>query len=302
MTNIIDGIFNNVKYWKNKNLLLSAINPDYYTNKNIIIRLLGVTSQSISPVNEAKRGMWNHMLVNENLGDDILKNVDKKLLDDMEFVKVAISKYNRTYIYASHRLKASRELAVVAAMSEKEDDGINFKNPILKYMPEIFKLDNEISVMATTRNINNLQFATNLRRNKYFIMDMMNLIDDHNMKQKILRLIDQDLLNDKNFISRLGCFDNMSEEFQTDPSFVASAVRHDLSILKKIDIFDEKIIKSALKNNDIYTSKETVLSEVFRYIERFNSGYEELDSKIKDKRILTKLFWDMGETIAEEFI
>ena len=302
MTNIIDGIFNNVKYWKNKNLLLSAINPDYYTNKNIIIRLLGVTSQSISPVNEAKRGMWNHMLVNENLGDDILKNVDKKLLDDIEFVKVATSKYNRTYIYASHRLKASRELAVVAAMSEKEDDGINFKNPILKYMPEIFKLDNEISVMATTRNINNLQFATNLRRNKYFIMDMMNLIDDHNMKQKILRLIDQDLLNDKNFISRLGCFDNMSEEFQTDPSFVASAVRHDLSILKKIDIFDEKIIKSALKNNDIYTSKETVLSEVFRYIERFNSGYEELDSKIKDKRILTKLFWDMGETIAEEFI
>ena len=302
MTNIIDGIFNNVKYWQNKNLLLNAINPDYYTNRNIIIRLLGVTSQSISPVNEAKRGMWNHMLVNENLGDDILKNVDKKLLDDMEFVKVAISKYNRTYIYASHRLKASRELAVVAAMSEKEDDGINFKNPILKYMPEIFKLDNEISVMATTRNINNLQFATNLRRNKYFIMDMMNLIDDHNMKQKILRLIDQDLLNDKNFISRLGCFDNMSEDFQSDPSFVASAVRHDLSILKKIDIFDEKIIKSALKNNDIYTSKETVLSEVFRYIERFNSGYEELDSKIKDKRILTKLFWDMGETIAEEFI
>ena len=302
MTNIIDGIFNNVKYWQNKNLLLNAINPDYYTNRNIIIRLLGVTSQSISPVNEAKRGMWNHMLVNENLGDDILKNVDKKLLDDIEFVKVATSKYNRTYIYASHRLKASRELAVVAAMSEKEDDGINFKNPILKYMPEIFKLDNEISVMATTRNINNLQFATNLKRNKYFIIDMMNLIDDHNMKQKILRLIDQDLLNDKNFISRLGCFDNMSEDFQSDPSFVASAVRHDLSILKKIDIFDEKIIKSALKNNDIYTSKETVLSEVFRYIERFNSGYEELDSKIKDKRILTKLFWDMGETISEEFI
>ncbi len=302
MTNIIDGIFNNVKYWQNKNLLLNAINPDYYYNKNVIIRLLGVTSQSISSVNEAKRGMWNHMLVNENLGDDILKNVDKNILDDMEFAKAATSKYNRTYVYASHRLKASRELATIAAMAEKEDDGINFKNPILKYMPEIFKTDNEIAVMATTRNINNLQFATNLRKNKYFIMDMMNIIDDHNMKQKILRYIDPDLLTDKKFVSRLGCFDNMCEKFRGDVEFVASAVRHDLSILKKTEIFDESIIKGALKNNDMYTSQETVVSAIFRYIEKFNHGYDELDSKIKDKRILHKLFWAMGETISEEFI
>jgi len=302
LTEIIDGIFNSVKYWKNKNLLLSAINPDYYNNKNIIIRLLGVTSQSISPVNEAKREMWNHMLVNENLGDDILKQVDKRILDDIEFVKAATSKYNRTYVYASHRLKASRELAVMAAMAEKEDDGINFKNPILKYMPEIFRTDNEIAVMATTRNINNLQFATNLRRNKYFIMDMMNIIDDHNMKQKILRYIDPDLLNDKKFISRLGCFDNMCEKFRGDVEFVASAVRHDLSILKKTKIFDEAILKGALKNDDIYTEQEFVLSSIFRYIEKFNHSFDELDSKIKDKRILNKLFWSMGETIAEEFI
>ena len=302
MTEIIDGIFNNVKYWQNKNLLLQAIHPDYYYNKNIIIRLLGVTSQSISSVNEAKRGMWNHMLVNENLGDDILKNVDKKILDDMEFAKAATSKYNRTYVYASHRLKASRELATIAALSEKEDDGINFKNPILKYMPEIFKKDNEIAVMATTRNINNLQFAINLRKNKYFIMDMMNIIDDHNVKQKILRYIDPDLLTDKKFISRLGCFDNMCEKFRGDVEFVASAVRYDLSILKKTDIFDESILKGALKNNDIYTCQETVLSEVFRYIDKFNHGYDELDSKIKDKRILNNLFWSMGETIADEFI
>jgi len=302
LTEVIDGIFNNVKYWQNKKLLLQAINPDYYHNKNIIVRLLGVTSQSISPSNEAKREMWNHMLVNENMGDDILKNVDKKILDDMEFAKAATSKYNRTYVYCSHRLKASKELAIIAAMSEKEDDGVNFKNPILKYMPEVFKIDNEISVMATTRNINNLQFATNLRKNKYFLMDMMNLIDDHNIKQKILRLMDSDLLNDKKFISRLGCFDNMCEKYQGDVEFVASAVRHDLSILKKTEIFDESILKSALKNNDIYTSKETVISSIFRYIEKFNHGYDELDSKIKDKKILHKLFWSMGETISDEFI
>jgi len=157
-------------------------------------------------------------------------------------------------------------------------------------------------VMATTRNINNLQFATNLRRNKYFIMDMMNIIDDHNMKQKILRYIDSDLLNDKKFISRLGCFDNMCEKFRGDVEFVASAVRHDLSILKKTEIFDEAILKGALKNDNIYTEQEFVLSSIFRYIEKFNQGFDELDSKIKDKRILNKLFWSMGETIAEEFI
>jgi len=302
LTEIIDNIFNNVKYWQNKNLLLQAINPDYYHNKNIIIRLLGVTSQSISPANEAKKDMWNHMLVNENLGDDILKNVDSKILDDMEFVKAATLKYNRTYVYASHRIKASRELAVIAAMSEKEDNGLSFNNPILKYMPEIFKNDNEIAVMATTRNINNLQYAINLQKNKYFLMDMMNLITDHNVKQKILRLMDPDLLNDKKFISRLGCFDNMCEKFRGDVEFVASAVRHDLSILKKTELFDESILKNALKNDDIHTSKETVLSAIFGYIERFNHGYEELDSKIKDKRILHTLFWSMGETINEEFI
>ena len=302
MKQIIDNIFDNVNYWQNKNLLLQAIHPDYYQNKNIIIRLLGVTSQSISAANEAKKDMWNHMLRNENMGDDILKNVDKKILDDMEFAKAATTKYNRTYVYASHRLKASRELAIIASMSEKEDDGINFKNPILKFMPEIFKTDNEIAVMATTRNINNLQYAINLRRNKYFIMDMMNLIDDHHMKQKILRYIDPDLLTDKKFVSRLGCFDNMCEKFRGDTEFVAAAVRHDLSILKKTDIFDESILKSALKNDDIYTSRDTVISEIFRYIEKFNHGYDELDSKIKNKQILHTLFWSMGETLSEDFI
>lgn len=302
MKQIIDGIFDNVNYWQNKKLLLQAIHPDYYSNKNIIVRLLGVTSQSISTSNEAKKDMWNHMLRNENMGDDILKNVDKKILDDIEFAKAATAKYNRTYVYASHRLKASRELAIIASMSEKEDDGINFKNPILKFMPERFKTDNEIAVMATTRNINNLQYATNLRKNKYFIMDMMNIIDDHHMKQKVLRYIDPDLLTDKRFVSRLGCFDNMCEKFRGDTEFVAAAVRHDLSILKKTDIFDESILKSALKNDDIYTSRETVISEIFRYIEKFNHGYDELDSKIKNKQILHTLFWTMGETISEDFI
>jgi predicted XRE-type DNA-binding protein len=302
LTGIVDGIFNNVKYWQNKNLLLQAINPDYYRNKNIMIRLLGVTSQSISPSNEAKKNMWNHMLINENLGDNILKLIDKNILDDIEFVKAAICKYNRVYVYASHRLKASRELALLAAMAEKDNDGINFKNPILKYMPDTFKKDNEIAVMATTRNINNLEYASNLRKNKYFIMDIMNIIDDHNMKQKILKYIDPDLLNDKKFVSRLGCFDNMCEKYRGDTEFVASAVRHDISILKKTEIFDESIIKGALKNNDIYTSRETAISAIFRYIERFNHGYDELDSKIKNKNILHNLFWIMGETITDEFI
>jgi len=133
-------------------------------------------------------------------------------------------------------------------------------------------------------------------------MDIMNIIDDSQMKQKVLRYMDPDLLNDKRFISKLGCFDNMCEKYRGDTEFVASAVRHDISILKKTEIFDESILKSALKNNDMYTSKETTLSAIFRYIEKFNHGYDELDSKIKDKRVLHTLFWSMGETISDEFI
>jgi len=94
----------------------------------------------------------------------------------------------------------------------------------------------------------------------------------------------------------------MCEKFRGDVEFVAAAVRHDLSILKKTELFDESIIKSALKNDDIYTSEDTVLTAIFRYIERFNHGYDELDSKIKDKEILNKLFWKMGELISDEFI
>ena len=302
MTQVIDKIFDNVKYWQSKKLLLQAIPPEYYNNKHIIVRLLGVTTQSISPSNEAKRGMWNHKIVNENMGDDILQNVHKQILDDIEFAKLAVAKYNRTYIFLSRRLQASREIAKIAVMAEKDNNGINFNNPILKYMPEIFQKDNELAVMATTRNINNLQYAINLRRNKYFITDMMNLMEDDNTKQKILRYIDQDLLQDKRFVSKLGCFDNMCEKYRGDTQFVANAVEHDISILKKTQIFDESIIKAALNNNDIYNSRESVISAIFKYIERFNHGYDELDSKIKDKSLLHILFWEMGEVIADEFL
>jgi len=174
--------------------------------------------------------------------------------------------------------------------------------PILKYMPEKFKLDSEIALAATTRNIENLQYAQNLKRNKYFIIDMMNLVDDNSIKQQILRYIDQNLLQDKRFVSRLGCYDNMCEQFKNDIEYVANSALYDISILRKTKIFDESIIKGALNNDDIYTSREVVISAIFRYIERFNSGYDELNSKIKDKHILHILFWEMGELITDEFV
>lgn len=302
MKQIIDEIFNSVKYWKDKNLLLNAIPLDYFSNKNIIIRLLWVTPQSVSSINEAKREMWNYMLLHEKLGDSILQRVNKKLLDDIDFVELAVGKYNRSYLYASKRLQASREIAKLAATAEKEPDETTHTKPILYYMPEIFKEDNEIAVIATTRNIDNLQYATNLRKNKYFIIDMMNMIENQDMKERILAILDNDLLNDKNFVSKLGCFDTISDNFKEDAEFVAAAVKNDLDILKKTEIFDELILQSALENDAIYTQKEMVMGAIFRYIEKFNTGYGELNSKIKNKKILEKLFWEMGEIISEEFI
>jgi len=299
LKNVVSRIFSNVQYWQDKQLLLRAIPAEYYSNKRVMLQLLGITSDNVSGENDAKKDMWNHQVINYNMGDDLLKNMHPEILDDQEFAKMAIGKYNRTYIYLSKRLRASKELALQTAKNEQGfGESSNFA-PILQYMPDIFQLDNEVSVAATTRNIENLQYARNLKSNKYFIIDIMNLLYEDDIKQKVLQYIDQDLLNDKRFISKLGCFDNLCDNFHGDIDYVAHAVAHDIGILKKTDIFDESILVAALNNTDY--SREELMAKVFRYIERFNSDYMELDSKIKDKTIMTRLFWDFGEIIADEF-
>ena len=301
MTKIIDGIFDNVKYWQEKRLLLQAIAPDHYYNKNVMLRLLGITEQSVSPVNYAKKDMWNYQLIQNNMGDDILKQIPQMLMNDIDFVKSAINKYNRTYIYIGSTLKGSRELAKMAAFKEDVTSNRAIDEPILKYMPEIYQKDHEIALMATTRNVDNLQYAPNLKRNKYFIIDLMNYIYDFDLKKNVLQYIDESLLEDKRFVSKLGCFDHLCEKFHGDKSYVASAVRHDMGILKKTNIFDQSIIKSALRNTDKSLSREETLAEVFRYIERFNDDFDELDHNIKDKKLLKTLFWEFGEIVSNEF-
>ena len=250
MKETIDSVFDNVKYWLEKKQLLQAIQPDHYINHQVILRLLGVTTESISPKNEAKRTMWNHHIKNNNMGDDILMSVNPAILRNFDFAKRAIVKYNRSYIYIAPELKASKELAMLAAQGE-EYDPKNYRAPILQYMPEIFQLDSEIGLIATTRNLENLKYAINLKSNKYFLLDFIKYNEDEKQKRKILQLIDQELLNDKKFVSQLGCFDDLSEEFTNDIEFLANAVEYDMEILKKTDIFHESILKSAIKNKGI---------------------------------------------------
>ncbi|MEA2050922.1 MAG: hypothetical protein U9O56_09365 [Campylobacterota bacterium] len=301
MKEAIDSIFDNVKYWLEKNQLLQAINPDYYYNKHIMLRLLGVTSVSVSDKNEAKRSMWNHHIENNNMGDDILKNINPAILKDFDFAKRAIEKYNRSYIYIAPELKASEDLAMTAALKERYDEKY-YKEPILQYMPKKFQLDGDIALAATTRNIENLKYAIHLRSNKYFILDFIKFNDDVKLKRKILEYINPDLLQDKRFVSQLGCFDDLCENFTNDTEFVVHSVSNDISILKKTKLFDESILKAALQSDGFYTNREFVLADIFRYIEKFNHSYEELDSKIKDKSLLAKLFWEFGETVSDEFI
>ena len=300
MKNIIDKIFNSVSYWQDKNLLLRAISTDLYLNKRVVLQLLGITSDNISIENEAKKDMWNHQIIVNKMGDDILRNTHPDILDDKDFAKMAISKYNRAYVFLSKRLKASHELALHSALNEHGFGQNQNTSPILQYMPKNFQLDNEIALSATTRNIENFQYASNLKNNKYFIIDIMNLTNDDHIKRKVLEYMNRDLLSDKKFMSKLGCFDNLCENFHNDTEYVANAVLHDIQVLKKTKIFDESIILSALENTDY--PQEIILSYIFRYIEKFNSDYQELDAKIKDKEVLQKLFWSFGETITQEFI
>ena len=302
LKDIIIGIFNSVSYWKEKKLLLQAMPSEYYRNKRVIIQLLGIAAENVSFENQAKKDMWNYHVVKNYMGDDILKNTDPSVLDDMDFARRAIAKYNRTYVFLSKRLQASRELAMYAATNERNLEEGKHNLPILHYMPKTLQDDREVSLIATTRNIENLAYAPTLKKNKYFIIDMMNLLDDDKTKERVLNLIDQSLLNDKKFLGKLGYHNDLYERFKDDIEYIANSVEHDIDILRKIEIFDEQIIRHALRNSEYGLSREYILAEVFRYIERFNHDYRELFTGVEDKKILYELFWEMAEKLSEEFI
>lgn len=300
MKNIIEEIFNKVSYWQEKRLLLSAIDPSYFQNKKIMVSLLNISSQLVSPENSAKKDMWNHQIKKYNMGDDILISVSKELLGDEDFASSAIAKYNRTYIYLTQELKSNRDLAVMAAQNETTDNPNN--EPILKYMSEKLQDDIEISALATMRNIENLRYSRQLQNNKYFLADMINLLYEDDLKYKILKYMNPELLKDKRFISKLGCFDGLCENFRGDMLFVAYSVENDIKILRKTEIFDERIVEAVFNSKDYARDKHRSLVILFRYIERFNSDFEELDGKIKDKKLLHRLFWELAQVAVDDLL
>jgi len=300
MKNTIDNIFGRVSYWQEKRLLLGAIDSSYYKNKHMILALLHIAPQVVSSQNLAKKDMWNHQIKRHNMGDDILQNVDKSILADYHFASNALVKYNRTYLYLSNELKANRNLAVIAA--KYETDIFPQNQPILKYMPENFQNDIEISTLATMRNIDNLQYSKNLQNNKYFLIDMINLIYEDEIKYKVLRYMNPELLKDRKFVSKLGCFDGLCENFKGDSTFVAYSVENDIRILKKTEIFDEKIVQAIFNSKDYEKDKTRAVVMLFRYIEKFNHDYEELETKIQDKKLLHRLFWELAQVASDEFI
>jgi len=302
MKKIIKNIFDNVKYWNDKNMLLKAIPYSYYQDKNIIIQLLNITSNNVTQVDEAKRDMWNHMIASQKLGDDILNNASDDVLNDVYFARKAIYKYNRTYIYLSEELQNNNDIASCAASNELVDTSDKYNAPILMYMPESLQNDVDISLVACSRNIHNIQYAPKLQKNKYFIIDIMNSISSIDDKRKILSYIDPTLLEDKIFVSKLGCFDNLCDRFQGDLIYVSNAVKYDIKILRKTELFDESIIKSVLYCEYYNNNTDTAIIELFDYIKRFNDSYTQLDNKIKDKNIINKLMWDMGEVLSDEMI
>ena len=297
MTQVIDNIFDTVSYWQDKKLLLQAIKPDHYFNKSVIIKLLGVTSGSISPTNEAKKDMWNHQLYAYNMGDDILKNIEPEIFDDIEFAKQIILKYPRSYIYLGKHLQSSRDLALLTA--RKETNRYSQNSPILKFMPQIFQEDHEISTEATFRNIENLAYAKKLQNNKYFILDLINRISEDSIKHRVLSFINKDFLDDKRFISKLGCFEGLCDKFKGDEIFISYTVMNDIEVLDRVKIFSAPILKAVFKSKDYQSDPEYVLVKTFKYIERFTDNYAELEEKIKDKKLLNRLFWEMAEILSD---
>jgi hypothetical protein len=301
MRNIIKSIFDDVKYWQDKTMFLKAINPSFYSDQEIMLHLLQIPSFLVSKDDEAKMEMWNHMIVSQKFGDDILNHIAPEILNNIDFAKKAIYKYNRTYIYLSEELQNNYEIANITASNELYSTN-KYNAPILMYMPEMFQNDLDISLIASARNIHNIQYAPILQTNTYFIIDIMNSLSSYEDKQKVLSYIDQSLLEDKVFVSKLGCFDNLCDKFQGDILYVSNAVVYDINILKKTELFHESILKSIIHSDYYNNNKNTALVIIFDYIQRFNNNYRELDTKIEDKSLLNKLLWDSGDILLRESI
>ncbi len=292
---IITQIFNNVRYWQDKEYLLRAIPYEIYDNPDVILALLWINDGVLSSEYEAKKEMWNHMIISAKMGDDILHRVSYNILDDKDFALQAIHKYNRAYLFLNKTLRLDYEIAASAALNELPYKTNEYTAPIMMYMPEEIQDDMEISSIACTRNIHNLQYAKKLQSNKYFIIDIMNKFDSTEDKRVVLKYIDQSLLEDKLFVSKLGCFDNMCDQFQGDILYVSNAVKYDIDILKKTELFDQSIIESVIESKYYQEDFHNTIKELFRYIKRFNDDIDELNEKIINKSIISKLFWDMGE-------
>jgi len=298
MKKTIQNIFDNVHYWQEKEKLLKAIPEYYYSNEELIINLLYIKPGFLGKAYDAKRDMWNHMLVSKKMGDDILNNTSSDVLGSLEFAKQAVTKYNRTYIYLSEKLQ-NNIFIVKSTIQNEPTPGIEeYIAPILMYMPEIYQNDIDLSLNACSKNFHNIKYAPKLQRNKYFIIDIMNLTKSNKDKKTILSYIDQELLEDRAFVGKLGCFDNVCDKFKGDLIYVRNAVTADINILKKTDLFDESILEAVLYSDYYHENIDESIEIVFNYIKRFNNNVKELNEKIEDKTILDKLLWDMGEILS----
>jgi len=298
MKKTIKKIFDNVHYWQEKDKLLKAIPEYYYSNEELIINLLYIKPGCLGKDYDAKRDMWNHMLVSAKMGDDILNNTSSDVLSSLEFAKQAVTKYNRTYIYLSEELQ-NNIFIVKSTIQNEPTPGIEeYIAPILMYMPEIYQNDIDLSLSACSKNFHNIKYAPKLQRNKYFIIDIMNSTKSNKDKKTILSYINQELLEDKAFVGKLGCFDNVCEKFKGDLVYVRNAVTADINILKKTDLFDESILEAVLYSDYYHENIDESIEILFNYIKRFNNNVQELNDKIEDKTILDKLLWDMGEILS----
>jgi hypothetical protein len=298
MKKTIQKIFDNVHYWQEKDKLLKAI-PEYlYSSEDLILNLLNVKPGFLGKDYDAKRDMWNHMIISQKMGDDILNNTSSDVLDSLEFAKQAVIKYNRTYIYLSEKLQNHIYIVKSTIANEPSPEPEKYLAPILMYMPEEYQNNIDLSLIACSKNFHNIKYAPKLQRNKYFIIDIMNITKSNKDKKIILSYIDQELLEDKAFVGKLGCFDNVCDKFKGDLIYVTNAVTNDINILKKTDLFDEAILEAVIYSDYYHENIDESIEIVFNYIKQFNNDVSELNSKIEDKTILNKLLWDMGEILS----
>jgi hypothetical protein len=138
------------------------------SDENFLRRLLKANASILQFAAKEARGNATFMERAAYLNRDALQYATPELLDDKPFMKKMINFDSKNYTFASKRLQAMPDVAVIAMA----DDGM-----LLKNAPDAVKSDPEVALMAVTSNKKSFEFVIGEAQKNEQVWKMAQRID-----------------------------------------------------------------------------------------------------------------------------